>query len=185
MTDAIADVKMLWTTAPQIATVVRLMAEERTAESLRVGNEIKRLRRRKGLSQEELAPLVGVSVATVSRWERGMHGGYAGNVKKLARVLGVKPERLTPVAPTATSQLDRLEARLDTLEQRLLDALSDVGSRVDEAVEAAALLTEQDREALRALDALQARLGRDQVGRDETRSRTARASRKAAQQPAA
>ena len=37
------------------------------------GIEIKSLRSRLGLTQEALAPIVGVSTQTINRWERGIH----------------------------------------------------------------------------------------------------------------
>lgn len=48
------------------------------------------LRTAAGLSQAQLAKLVGVSQATVSRWEAGVMTPNADKLRSLARALGVK-----------------------------------------------------------------------------------------------
>ena len=45
---------------------------DRTVERIRRARDIRDRRERAGLSQEGLARLADVSVATVSRWERGV-----------------------------------------------------------------------------------------------------------------
>ena len=41
-------------------------------DSIQIGNLISRLRREQGLTQKELASLLGVSDKAVSKWERGV-----------------------------------------------------------------------------------------------------------------
>lgn len=56
-------------------------------------NELIRLRRlEKGMNMKELADRVGVSEATVSRWESGdIKSMKRGNIEKLARALDIPP----------------------------------------------------------------------------------------------
>lgn len=75
------------------------MAVEHDAEAKRIGGVIAGLRKAQGWSQQDLSNKIDVGVSTVSRWERGLHGGYSSNVKKLAEVLKVSPALLRPVAP--------------------------------------------------------------------------------------
>jgi transcriptional regulator with XRE-family HTH domain len=99
------------------------MAEAKHAEAVRIGTLIKGLRERKGWSQEDLAQKVGASTSTVSRWERGLHKGYRGNIRKLAKVLGVQPSLLTPADELVlSSQLDRIEQMLIELHGFFLGA---------------------------------------------------------------
>jgi len=39
---------------------------------MRIGDELKRVRIRKGLSQEKLARLLNVTTRTIQRWENGL-----------------------------------------------------------------------------------------------------------------
>lgn len=55
---------------------------------------LRALRRSKGLSQEDLSELAGVSAGTVYRLENELRGAYPGTVRKLASALGVLPEEL-------------------------------------------------------------------------------------------
>ena len=52
-------------------------------------------RRRRTLTQEELATLSEVSRATIAALEMGHRGAHPSTIEKLARVLRVKPEELT------------------------------------------------------------------------------------------
>lgn len=51
------------------------------------GEQIRRLRRVKDLTQMELAMLVGVSVTAVCEWERGAYSPCPGNAERLSYVL--------------------------------------------------------------------------------------------------
>ena len=73
-----------------------------TLENNEFKNRIYNLRTAKGLSQKELADLVGVSDKAVSKWENGKAVPRLKTVEKAAEVLGVTPAELlydTPVTP--------------------------------------------------------------------------------------
>lgn len=54
-------------------------------------NRLKELRKEKGLTQKELANLMGVNVKTIGRWERGEFEIKLAQAKMLADFLGVTP----------------------------------------------------------------------------------------------
>lgn len=56
--------------------------------------KIKRLRKEKGLTQEELAERLNVSLMTVRRWEWGNTSPNSKMLVELADVLGTTPEKL-------------------------------------------------------------------------------------------
>lgn len=103
-----------------------------------VGARIRQLRLARGLTQDQLADLVGVQEKTVSRWEKGRHSGYMSNIKALADALEVEQEEITgtPPAPLGlgarADQVDggfeefrayvaNIEARLERIETALTD----------------------------------------------------------------
>lgn len=57
-------------------------------------DDLKALRRRKFLTQKELAGLVGVSYQTVQTWEAGSAQPRLRHIPKLAEALGIDPEQL-------------------------------------------------------------------------------------------
>ena len=59
-----------------------------------LGERIKALRRRAGLSQEQVAEQVGVSRQAVAKWEAGQSAPSTKNLRKLAQVLQVGLEEL-------------------------------------------------------------------------------------------
>ncbi len=87
-----------------------------------VAGRIRELRQaygKKGLSQEQLAQLVGVSTNTISRWETGTYEPTLNDLELLARKLGVrildffpKSERETPRDQTVDALL-RAASELD------------------------------------------------------------------------
>lgn len=83
------------------------------------GARLAALRDSRGLSQEELAHLAGISVKTISRFENGRHDGSRSTVRSLAKALKVNEHEIVgpPPAPLGLgdSQLDRIEAKLDEL----------------------------------------------------------------------
>lgn len=63
-------------------------------EMLTTGEVIRRLRRERGLTQEGLAELLGVSVPAVSKWENGKSMPDITLLSPLARVLRTTPDKL-------------------------------------------------------------------------------------------
>ncbi len=59
-----------------------------------IGTRISTTRRERGLTQDELADLVGVSRSAVAQWETGRTGQVTGNLSRIADVLEVNVEYL-------------------------------------------------------------------------------------------
>ncbi len=59
-------------------------------------DQLRKLRQNQGLSQEQLADLVGATTQEVVRWEIGLARPERDKVLRLARLLGSKPEELLP-----------------------------------------------------------------------------------------
>lgn len=55
----------------------------------RIGENIKQIRRAKGMSQEDVAYPSNISLSNLSNIERGVHDCKVGTLKKIADVLGV------------------------------------------------------------------------------------------------
>lgn len=74
---------------------------------MKLSEKIIRLRKGRGLSQEELAERLGVSRQAVSRWESGMALPDAGNLRQISRLFEVSAdylldeERESPEGPAA------------------------------------------------------------------------------------
>lgn len=62
----------------------------------KVGKKIRIIRRKKKLTQEEVAARVGVHVTTFGRIERGEINAPLQTINKVAQALGVKPKDLLP-----------------------------------------------------------------------------------------
>ena len=58
------------------------------------GKRLRRLRRERALSQQDLVGITGVAQATLSDLERGKRGARASTLRKLADALGVEPKEL-------------------------------------------------------------------------------------------
>jgi len=74
-----------------------------------IAETLKLLRRRKGLTQEDLARLLGVSRITVARWETGQRFPTTEQLMRLSKVLGVSPEELLKTDKTSLSLKDFAE----------------------------------------------------------------------------
>ncbi len=80
---------------------------------LALNENIRRLRRAAGLSQEELAGRLGVSRQSVSLWEQGVTNPTVENIYAMAEVLGVSFDELmaAPGDPAPASEGETVTAR--------------------------------------------------------------------------
>jgi transcriptional regulator with XRE-family HTH domain len=58
------------------------------------GRKLRKLRREKALSQQDVLRMTGVAQATLSDLETGKRGARASTLRKLAEALGVEPKEL-------------------------------------------------------------------------------------------
>ena len=80
-------------------------------------NNVRELRKKKGIQQKELALEIGVSNATVSDWEHGRKNPSGDRLRRLAEFFGVDPADVLgenqPAAPvSATPETDQIVQRL-------------------------------------------------------------------------
>ena len=80
---------------------------------MEIGNKIAELRRKKGLSQEELAEKIGVARQTISKWELGETSPDIKQSKELSKIFNVSLDELTnndikDVLVEKTSNTERL-----------------------------------------------------------------------------
>ena len=59
-----------------------------------LGERIQALRRERGMSQEGLAEVLGISRQAVSKWEKGLSCPDTGNLLALAELFGVSADEL-------------------------------------------------------------------------------------------
>ena len=62
--------------------------------NIKFGDKLVRLRKQRGMSQEELAAKLGVSRQAVSKWERGEASPDTYNLIQLARAYGMTLDEL-------------------------------------------------------------------------------------------
>lgn len=107
------------TGAPDARSVrVRMALDDRAR-----GQRIARLRKRKGLTQYNVAAELSVSHSAVQKWESGKVVPEPANLFALAALLDCAPDDIGPPAPERSvdealaepGQLDRMEAKLDRL----------------------------------------------------------------------
>ena len=59
-----------------------------------IGNNIKRLRESKGMTQYALSKAIGVSQQSIDQWERGLSNPRKKNMDKIAGLFNVTPNEL-------------------------------------------------------------------------------------------
>ena len=74
-----------------------------------IGNRIRKYRENRGLSQKELAELIGVSNSRVSNWEQGINRPDADIIANICTALNVSPSELLDVrlAPDELNDQER------------------------------------------------------------------------------
>lgn len=94
---------------------------------LNIGARILELRKQRGLSQPELARILGINSTTISRWENNRSDGYTRGdmLQRLATALRVKPDQIAGPPKTIPripeDDFNKLQAQLDRIEQTLTD----------------------------------------------------------------
>lgn len=76
-----------------------------------IGIRIRKYRELRGLSQKELADLIGVSNSRVSNWEQGINRPNADIISDLCRALDVSPSELLDIQ-ISTDSLNEQERKL-------------------------------------------------------------------------
>ena len=69
-------------------------------EGMRIGDAIRRERKKAGLSQGELADRLGITRSLIGQYERGIRNPKPFTVQRIADALGIHSAYLTPVSPT-------------------------------------------------------------------------------------
>lgn len=72
------------------------------------GNELKKLRERAGLTQQQLSQQTGVSRSLISQWENGVISVSATTQKRLADFFGVDVQKAAPAAPEKKPDTPRI-----------------------------------------------------------------------------
>ena len=62
--------------------------------TVQLGEKIRELRKKRGISQEVLAQYLGVTFQAVSKWETGTADPSTSNLLALAKLFGVSAEEL-------------------------------------------------------------------------------------------
>lgn len=87
-----------------------------------IGNKIKQLRQKAGLTQEQLGTRLGISAQSISKWETGITMPDISLLPLLSSELGVTIDEIFDL--TAEQKLQRIERRLD-IEEEFSDGVFD------------------------------------------------------------
>ena len=85
-----------------------------------LGDNIKVIRKNKGLSQEELATRLNVVRQTVSKWEKGLSVPDAQMLQKLAEVLDTTVAQLLDAQPEPEKEENQIVQQLARLNEQLV-----------------------------------------------------------------
>lgn len=85
-----------------------------------LNDNIKVLRKNKGLTQEELAARLHVVRQTVSKWEKGLSVPDAEMLQKLAEVLDTTVAQLLDARPAAEHEEDQIAQQLARLNEQMI-----------------------------------------------------------------
>lgn len=90
--------------------------------------DLRGLRKKKRLSQAELADLVGVHENTLRRWENGVHEPKASELKKICEVFGITESELLSGPAPQTWELRVVYKK--TLEEDVIDLTGNASNAV-------------------------------------------------------
>ena len=96
-----------------------------------VGQKIRAFRKQRGLTQERLGALCGVSSGAISSYENGVTLPKRRAVEKIARALDVPPEKLLEEAPAPVLPASREQASDTLLYDGVLAALKELYGMVE------------------------------------------------------
>ena len=85
------------------------------------GQRLRRLRKKAGLTQEELADKIDVSVMSIRRWEAGDNAPKIEFAKRLAEALGVPQAELLEGSPLPLDHWVLTIRIVDTLKEEVID----------------------------------------------------------------
>jgi transcriptional regulator with XRE-family HTH domain len=85
-------------------------------EEERISERLKTARRLAGLTQEDAARALDVTLKTYARWERGETKGFLRQLSRIAEVFGVTSDQLLGTDDDAgPDRLERLEASVEEI----------------------------------------------------------------------
>lgn len=87
---------------------------------MNIGERIKRYRKEKRMTQEEVAERAGVTAVSVSRWENGTRDPTFRDVEKIAAALGVTMEELAREPKRGTGLRKIIDGKLYDTESALI-----------------------------------------------------------------
>lgn len=93
-----------------------------------VGSKIRKYRKIKKLTQEELAEKIGIKNNTISAYERGIIEVPHSKLLEVAKVLGIKYTHLLPIEDgdsnsTISDYINKVEEQLNKDQQKFLEKL--------------------------------------------------------------
>jgi len=89
-----------------------------------LSDRIRAARRDRGWTQQDVALKVGITVRSISGWERGKTIPHLGTLEALARILGQEPDQL--VAPAQSVAARRRAVRVAPAAGRIEGALNEM-----------------------------------------------------------
>lgn len=89
------------------------------------GEKLQALRKKQGLSQEQLAEALDVSRQAISKWELNTAMPDAGNIVKLSDLLGVTTDYLMKDTADAQDEIAKLEEQILQMKKELQELSAD------------------------------------------------------------
>ena len=102
--------------------------------NVEIGESVKAVREERGMTQEQLAERIDVSVQFVSDLERGVTGVSLATLKNICTVLGVSSDRIL-FNKTSGPDTDLIANKCRALTPQQMKLLADIVDRFVEAVE--------------------------------------------------
>lgn len=99
--------------------------DDMTSPEERVAHRMREARERLGLSQEQVAHRLGVTLRTYARWERGETYGFIGRIAETAKALETTSNELLGGEQLTTPTVEELSDKLDTVIELLESVLND------------------------------------------------------------